>query len=314
MKVALINLEFDCAGVSWNLRNALRSIGVDAVHVMRRSTIAAGNTDLKFKDVGEVVGVCRNADVLHFNQWIWTHRPSNKEFEFEPVNEYGSGSPFDGVLKGKRVLFHFHGGSHQLNPDYWLGECQRVGATALKCDPISPLGPALWVPNVLDVAAMAAPPYDPYGEIQVAVMGDLGDPRRNNIHIAECLKYAGIKHTCFGNMLRDVAMKDRAAYQITIDNLTQGFTGMWSLEAMALWQPVIARLDPATVDAYVRLSALPLPYLHAANADWAVWWIKRLTKNRDALIQAARMSVEWLKSAYDPIKIANMYLGLYRRR
>ncbi len=301
MKVLLINLEFDCAGVSWNLRNALVAAGHEARHVMTRSTYAAPNTDQMFRDPHEILDWCEWADVLHFNQWIWTHRPGNRALEFVPDNEYGHGHPFQKLLPHKRVVYHFHGGQHQLRPYYWLSECRRVGARVLKCDPLCPLEGATWLPNVLDVEHIE--PIAPHQPLRVAIMGALSDTRRNNSAICYALRYLGVEHDCFGVVPRMQALQQRRAYPVHVDNFTQGFCGMWTWEALAMDAAVYARLAPAAEAAYERVWGVRPPIHNVQNIDEFAAALCRATQ--------PGVGLAWTKAHNTPVETARRYLEFY---
>lgn len=307
MRVLLINLEFDCAGVAWNLAGALRGLGHECKHVMNRPTYAARNTDVMFNSIEQVVSMCEWADVLHFNQWIWTHRPGVTPCGFQPSNEYSGASPFAPFLKIKRVVFHFHGGLHQLRPDYWVSECARVGARILKCDPITPIPGATWLPNVLDNIEARVDRNAPF---RVAVMGALSDQRRNNQQIQAALKYVGMPHDFFGEIPRPEALQKRRQYAVTIDNLTQGFTGMWTWEALAMGQVPLARLCPEALMAYSAIGA-GCPIRNVPNIDHAVTEILRLQSDPPACADLERQGIAWMRDNYRADRIAQMYVDFY---
>jgi hypothetical protein len=314
MRVLLINLEFDCAGVAWNLRNALQAMGHEAQHVTRRPTYAASHTDKLFKHVDDIMPLCEWADVLHFNQWIWTHTPGMHTLEFLPGNPNGVGNhPFKRFVGHKQFVYHFHGGKHQLCPDYWIDECKAANAAMLKCDPLCPIPEARWIPNVLDIQPEQQVDYD--GPFQVAVMGSLSDQRRNNMQVQHALNYLGIKHNFFGTVPRDEALHQRKQYQVTIDNFTQGFTGMWSWEALSMGQVVIARLDDAVGEAYDTEigEGDPCPIQHAANVDVAMAYLRMLMRKRDMVQRIGQAGIDWMRKHYSQESIATKYLEVYRR-
>ncbi len=156
--------------------------------------MAAEHTDRLFTSVEEIFDLCEQADVLHFNNWIWTHRPGYA-FGFEPENEYSNGHPFQRFFKqGKKIVFHFHGGPLQLDPRYWVDESNRVGATMIKCDPYTDIPGAHWMPNILNCEEL---PYKPglqnriaaRGMPGVSIMGSLHDHRRVNGLIKNAFEY-----------------------------------------------------------------------------------------------------------------------------
>lgn len=307
MKILLLNLEFDCAASSWNLTQAIRKHHPkhEVRHAIFKTTYAAPNSDIMFKQVEELLPICQWADVIHFSQWLWTHRPGNNRLAFYPVNEYNGLSPFESVLqdKSKTIVYHFHGGNHQLNPKYWLDECARVGARILKCDPLCPLPGATWLPNVLDIAPAAVCQHEPFG---VAVMGSMSDQRRNNYAIQAMLKYLDIPNKFFGEIPRPLALVERRKYPVCIDNLTQGFVGMWTWEALAMGQVTLARLDQAAIDQYQGA-----PIIHCQNIDWLANRLREIRECPARIDAWSRAGLKWTAEYNAPAVIAGRYLEFY---
>ena len=309
MKILLINLEFDCAGVAWNLAQAIRAHhpAHEVRHVAFRPTHAAPHSDLFFREVSELIPLCEWADVLHFNNWIWTHRPGNLGMDFVGENEYGCASPFEPFLRDKRVFFHWHGGPHQSRPQYWIDECARVGAKMFKCDPVTEL-PAKWMPNTLDIEPGARPDYR--GEFRVAVYGALSDARRNNREIDEALKHLGIRGAFYGDVPRQQALSERAIYPATIDNLTQGFVGMWAWEALAMGQVVFSTLSPRAARSYRDILGGP-PIVDTQNVFELSRQLSTLRTRRDLLEQIGQAGQAWTLKHNTPAESAARFLEEY---
>jgi hypothetical protein len=321
VNILLINLEFDCAGVSWQLREAInRYTPHIAKHVTRRHTMAAQNTDRLFERIDEISDLCEWADVLHFNQWIWTYQPG-QPFAFQPKSGYGSGHPFEEFFKpGKKIIFHFHGGPLQLNPGYWVDECKRVGARILKCDPYSMIEGAEWIPNILDIDEIPHKPFsernlaDPRGLPFVSIMGGLDDTRRINRLIRESLEYLRqffqFDYGFFGTVPRAMALTARSNYQISIDNTTQGFIGMWGWESLALGQALIARFHPDVLSAYEELGP-EIPVYDANNIDDVACILRMLFEDPEELRDACRLSREWMLKYYHAERLVKRYVDAY---
>jgi len=309
MKILLLNLEFDCGGASWNLMEAIRTChpGHEVRHAIFKTTYAAPNSDILFKRVEDLLPFCEWADVIHFNNWLWTHKPGNNRLGFYPVNEYGGPSPFESVLqdKSKTIVYHFHGGNHQLNPKYWLDECTRIGVRILKCDPLCPIPGATWLPNVLDLKPAQVCRHQPFG---VAIMGNVSDQRRNNYAIQSVLKYLDIPHKFFGEVPRQIALVERRKYPVCIDNLTQGFAGMWTWEALAMGQVPIARLDPAVTVQYQGA-----PIVQCPNLDWVSFRLRRFQDDPVFWDQWSRAGVAWTEEHNSSAAVAGRYIEFYQK-
>jgi len=319
-----ICLEFDCAGVAWNLAQAINSTTSDnARHVMRRKTHAAANTDFLFEDAHELLPHLQWADVLHFHQWIWTYTAGALQkrsiIEFDSTSEQyveKDSGIFKSFLKEKKVAFHFHGGHLQLQPQYWIDRCAEVGATMFTCDPLADLPGACWMPNVLDSIAVEIAPKRgdllPFvkGKMPIAVMGDLSDTRRNNKHIKQVLDHLGINSAFFGTIPRAESFRMRRNFPISIDNITQGFIGMWGWESLVMGHVLLARIAPAAKNAYERLGP-SCPIVHVENVNDIGQKVLELQKNMSHFIELSLRGRSWMKQYYNAQKIANMYIKEY---
>lgn len=312
MRILMINLEFDCAGVSWLLKNAINEhTDHIAYHVAHRATFAACNTDYRFAKVDDILQYCEWADVLHFNQWIWTHQPDNHPFSFLKFNEYGKRHPFEQFIGKKKFVFHFHGGPHQIDPAYWIEQAEIAHAGLIKCDPISfPRHPQVrWMPNI--VPTNLAPADMQADPLRVACMGDKHDIRRTNVLLYDNLYKLAIEHDFFGDIAYEKALSMRRGYQLSVDNTTQGFTGMWTWESMLMGQVALARLDPAAHKAYEQLHP-DCPIVQCSNVDLVCQEINYLLGRPKEAQAIGRESKEWALKALDTTKLVNRYIDFYQ--
>lgn len=319
MNVAHICLEFDCAGVAWNLSQAINLYSEhESRHACYRFTHVATQTDIQIRNMTQVKQLAVWADVLHFHQWIWLHRPGGRlACNFDTFDDYGDGMhPFRSVLAdaNKRTVFHFHGGKHQLRPGPWIEECERVGAKILKCDPLAPIAGATWMPNVCSIPDnLRAVPLSDMGPARVAIMGGLHDKRRNNGFICDALTEAVIEHDLFHERPKAQALEQRQAFHVAVDNLTQGFAGMWTWESLALGQVVFCRLDELTKLAYADTFGAMPPIVHVPNVDVMVSQINALRDNPETCRDIADSGRAWTKQFNRPEHIAAKYMEMYER-
>jgi hypothetical protein len=314
MNILHINLEFDCAGVSWELCKAINKFTLhEARHVMRRPTHAAPNTDKIFTSIDEIIHFVEWADVLHFNQWLWTHRPGDA-FAFAPFNEYTGDNPFTPYLKDKKIFFHFHGGFHQLSPEYWLQECEKVGAKMFKCDPYSRLAGAKWMPNVLDLSQIPFTTFEDRNNTHITIMGSRSDTRRLNslidISFKYLQKYFNFTYVFYDEVPRDILLPIRSKSSITIDNTTQGFTGMWGWEALALGQALIARIEPEVNESYETLGDMP-PIINVNNIDDIARIVRVLINRQSNLKDICAYSKQWVSQYYNEERLVQRYVDEY---
>ena len=306
MKILLINLEFDCSGVAWILRNAINKTKHEARVVIRQHTkITEGKDyDLIFNKLEELEPLIEWADVLHFNTWIWTHQPTEvlpDRYAFKPEKQ---SSFFDRWKGKKKFIFHFHGGKSQLNPDYWLKECKK--ATILKCDPIAPIKGALWLPNIIDLEGVE--PKEREG-IKVSVASSLSDERRINKMVESMLDYLNIEKDFVADLPKKEALERRNNYSVSIDNTTQGFIGMWGWESLALGQTLIARLSEGTRIAYKEFLGSNPPIISCENIDEIASEIRKLTPEK--IRRNYHYNINWIKKHYK--NIVNEYIKIYEK-
>jgi hypothetical protein len=312
MKVLLISLEFDCAGVGWGLRNELNRIpGWEAKLVVNRPTVAAPNADHFFRDVGEVVEMAADYDILHFNNWMWTHTPNTSSPHHSNGDIYKTNNPFKRYEGNKQFILHFHRGLLQYDPLLWEEECARLGVRLIKCDPLAPLHRAKWLPNVLDLTGIL-PHTVPYASpMSVAIYSSLYDSRRTNPGIKVQLDFQGVNHRFFDGIPRDECSRLRQGYNISIDNLTQGFIGMWGWESMAMGQVLLSHVEPETMDAYTAAFGETPPIIHCANIDFVSYYLREFAADMAWFEQLGLQSGEWMRKFYDNRKVAQMYVDFY---
>jgi len=311
VRVLLINLEFDCAGVAWNLRNAInRQPGWEARVASYRPTVAAPHADLFFKKVGEVVRMAEDFDVLHFSNWMWTHRPGSPDPHHAGMDIYSGDNPFEKFVGNKVFVLHFHRGLLQYDNEAWEDECRRIGVRLLKCDPLAPIQ-AKWLPNILDMAGIRMHTAGYGKRVAVGVYGSLYDSRRTNPGIKVQLEYQGVEHRFFDNVPKEQCYRERQKYNISIDNLTQGFIGMWGWESMAMGQVLLAHLEPETASAYAGVFGEAPPIIHCPNIDFVCYYIKELARNNKLFEQLGLVSAQWVKERYREELIVKLYMDFY---
>lgn len=314
----MINLEFDCAGVSWNLAEAINELtGHTATHVVRDFTYCATHTHKQIQTAEEVAALAEEYDVLHFNQWLWTHKPKGADrISFLPRSDYSELTPFDSLLKRKKVFFHFHGGKLQLNPTYWVNECKANNVRMFKCDPVTPIPGARWMPNITTVSPLfdVAKSTD---KLLAAVHGSPDDPRRINGLIRDAMEYLRdvcrlpIEFKFFGGMPYDECIRERRNYHVSIDSLSQGFVGMWSFESLAMGQVVLSNVCPKARAYYNNFGSMDCPIVPTFTIDEMANNIIRLCYNRQELEEVGYKSLQWIRTCYDRRRIVERYIDEY---
>ena len=327
LKVLNINLEFDCAGVGWMLREAFRLYSSSTVvkHAQARQMPWSQMTDCTIdpKQPQPFLDLMRWADVLHFNEWIWTHALGTDHvanFIPQPKPTFD----FMPYLKDKRVLFHFHGGLLQLYPDYWLDQCREVGAQVIVCDPLneSLIEGARWIPNLLDWQRIHPDGTRVYNADMGVYMAYAGPAVRNGKgvdKIANAIGYLQARglplhwHDLH-SMDWSECMIRRRPQHVCIDTLTQGFIGMTGWEGLALGQVVMARLQPEVDRRYraVLGGGKATPIWNVSGIDELGQTLVKLHGDRKLLQERCAWSREWVEKCYHPEDIVDRWETVFR--
>jgi len=324
MKIAIINLEFDCAGVGWNLKEAINDYTPHKCkHVAKKTFHFAPHTDANLNNLKPII---EWADVLHFNQWIWTHNPSKPDpFQWTPFMDKPI-MDFDKYFKTRQVIFHYHAGEVLAEPSYWIKECNRVGAQIFCCAPTTELvvPGAKWMPNVLDITKFKPVEFEADGGTPAAdrirtysAHGESDD--RKNISIYKRFmaqtKRCGfsIPYDIIWGLTKEDSYKAREKYHVAIESLIEGYIGMVGWEAMAMGQVVIARIGEYTMKRYTELGEGTPPPIQTAESPQCV---TRLLRDMAAAPPATKRIMKdsrtWMEKYYNPKRIVEMYINAYK--
>ena len=323
LKIAIINLEFDCAGVGWNLKKAIEKYTEHKCkHVTKKITSFAHNTDflLDHNNINQFEEIIKWADVLHFNQWIWTHDPfkQNNEFAWTPSKDKPL-MDYDKYFRNRKVFFHFHAGEVLSIPQYYEREVSRIRAKIFTCDPPSELcvKGAKWMPNVLDFTNMPECKANPKDGVLNIFCGHGHADDRKNVSLYKRYIEVLVKNEykigfdVIWGLDKELSFTKRSAYHIAIESLTEGYIGMVGWEAMAMGQVVIARLAKQSVRRYADLGEAP-PIINCDSASLMMKEIRDLYDDRNRLDQLMAESKSWMKEHYSPDKIVEMYIKEYK--
>jgi hypothetical protein len=317
MNVLQICLEKDINRTAWNLSQAInRASSSKSKHVVKSQGEKENFTDLAFKELGELKPLLDWADVLHFHQWIWTYNPFAKrpqkpkaDFFLHPNGgAYGEAGIFTMSLEKKRVVFHFHGGYHQICAQYWIEECKKVRATIFKDNPLAFTDGAIWMPDIPSFfESDNEPDYD--GNLIVRILGELDDPTRNNRQIKEMFDLVNTFEKSeiqyfFGEE------EDKESAQIVVDNLTQGVADIQAWEALALGQVVFLELADTSRNAYSRIGTTnPFQNIHGIFELGEK--ILALKNDRNRLRGLGSNNRSWMNKCCTQQSLAKMYLEQY---
>ena len=107
------------------------------------------------------------------------------------------------------------------------------------------------------------------------------------------------------------AMKERRFFNLSIDNLTQGFIGMWGWESLAMGQVLFARLSPITREAYNGLGG-HCPIDSVENIDELANAIRFWISQPYLINQESKRIRKWMEKNYHPKKLVERYIEIYR--
>jgi glycosyltransferase involved in cell wall biosynthesis len=323
LKIAIINLEFDCAGVGWNLKKAIEKYtNHKCRHITRKITSFAHNTDflLDYNNTKHFEEIIKWADVLHFNQWIWTHDPfkQNNEFAWTPEKDKPIMDYYK-YFRDRKVIFHFHAGEILSIPHYYEREAAKVRAKIFTCDPPSELcvKGAKWMPNVLDFTDMPECGASSKDSTLRIFCGHGNADDRKNVSLYRRYVETLIRNDykidfdVIWGLDKEMSFRRRAGYHIAIESLTEGYIGMVGWEAMAMGQVVIARLAKQSVRRYADLGEPP-PIINCDSASLMMKEIRELYDDRNRLDLLMEESKRWMKEFYSPEKIVDMYIKEYK--
>jgi glycosyltransferase involved in cell wall biosynthesis len=321
-KIAIVNLEFDCAGVGWNLKKGIeRYTNFQVKHITKRLCPWANKTDLLITpyNLAEYKQILQWADVLHFNQWIWTHNPFNGHNPFEWIHTKSKPMfDYEPYFKGKKIFFHFHSGEILAYPDHCVDEVKKVKGQIFTCDPpsISAVPGSKWIPNVLDIDLPRA--YDSTGMLRIFSGHGINDDRKNGAmykRYIDMLSNNGLRveFDCIDGIEKTESFKRRQYYQVALESLTEGYIGMVGWEAMAMGQVVIARLAQCTVDSYAALFGKAPPIINCSSISLVTKAIRELYNNPKMLKEKMEESRDWMRKHYRPEQIVNLYIKEYTK-
>lgn len=299
MKIAIICPDFDCAGVGWNLKEAINKYTPHkAIHITGHTTFWAQHTDMicrndNWKDIYRELETC---DILHFNLEM-----------FQP----------DRIPKGKKVFFHFHSGTAVSVPETYLNKAKEINARLLCCAPPEELCyGATWIPNVLDFANYPRASYNG-GAISICMSHDpqsqlknIGVYEAHLQHMIEC-GYPIKKNLVWGKP-KDEALKLRSQSQICLENMVEGYIGMNGWEALAMRQVVVGRLSRYTEIKYAELGG-DFPICNCESIQEVDLLIHNFKDNPAEMIDIMQEGRMWMERFYKPEIIVDKYIKEYEK-
>ena len=107
-------------------------------------------------------------------------------------------------------------------------------------------------------------------------------------------------------------LEEKRTFDVCIDQITQGFLGMATWEALSQGLVVIGRMDDFAVTEYLRLGNGELPpVLNCYCIDLVAERCVELSKDRARVNAIGKAGREWMLRNYNARKIVQMYENLY---
>lgn len=325
MKIAMISLAYDPAGVGQMLCNAINNntkhtinhiLPTGSTLVERDKAINRFNIFMTPKQ--ELAAMINEADLLHIHQ---IHPFQFKEAG--PAIER-CGVNWPEVLSKKPWVFHNHGGAFLINPPKFMKDIGKFKPQLLSCSPLTKyiLPEAAWLPNLCPINDEMYLPterdFDSTIKVCHKIWTEATKMYKGTLvleEVADLLVKDGfdIYFKVFHNMQIDECLKESADYHVCIDNLTQGFIGMSGWESLSKGQVVIARLDPVVLEAYKTIgNGTPPPIINVSGMDELASVLRDLHDNRDVLKKLCKASRDWMEMFYTEDKIIDTYIKFYQ--
>jgi glycosyltransferase involved in cell wall biosynthesis len=310
VKVAHIHPWWDSAGVGIIHAKMMNEYTrVEVRHIVGGNTCLEYDTDLLLKADDTAIGkVLEESDILHFNTF-W-HDDPQLQYHF----------PWERYLKGKKLVFHMHGGS--ICFDYnKLEEIAKI-ATIFTCSPLLPkfMPFATWVPNILPIDESLCRPKDRESKKPIRFLFMVNhDHNKGRAEVEwliqklnEVYGYDIQFESWFHKYPYAEALVKRKEFDVIIDNITQGFIGMVGWEALSQAQVCIARLSPIVVENYTKLgNGEAPPIINVSGIDELAKTIIDLSNDENKVKEIQKQGRDWMEKYYNPKRLCQLWEKRY---
>jgi len=325
MKIAMISLAYDPAGVGQMLTEAINThtkhtcnhIIPTGASITERDKMT-NRHNIFMTPVNELQSMINDADVIHIHQ---IHPFQDKEVG--PASKQ-CGVKWTEVLSKKPWVFHNHGGAFLINPNKFMEHIGKFNPTLLMCSPLSKyiFPDSAYLPNLCPINSDNYKPTDRDFTKTMKVCHKIWYPSTKMYkgtevleEVFDLLKKDGfrIDFKVFHSMNIDKCLKDSADYHVCVDNITQGFIGMSGWESLAKGQVVIARLDPLVYLAYKKIgNGEAPPIINVSGMDELAAVMRDLDSDRTKLKRLCEESRSWMEKHYNEKKITQIYVDFYQ--
>lgn len=297
----MINPQIDCAGVSWELKQAINKYtDHEAKHAVKQFIMCNNETDVMINENNkEFIDTIKWADIIHINGFMWD-------------------TSWEEHFKGKKIIFHFHGDLNQRDPQHIVDKVNEFNGKFFCCEPLfeEVLPEVKYMPNVLNLDYFQPIKRNWNDKLIIKTTHLKSDRRKGIQEVSATLKYLEargypIKYEALENIVpKDECTKWRADAHLTLDNLTHGFCGMTAWEGLALGQIVFNRIEPDVMYRYVETFKSTPPIENVLGIDEMALKIREMCDNINLEEQGQRAR-DWVEQFYQPKTIAQMYIKEY---
>jgi len=307
MTLRVTHCPVNVAGIPWENVQALRRKGLDArLVVFNRGRLHpeadwsldrhGGLARRLARQFGALARVLPRTDVFHFYFGL-TLVPQSLQF---PILRTAR----------KKSVFHYLGSDIRGKSPRELAYGKRANAEI-----VGSYAALRWVPEAhvvppgLDLRPFRpVPPSD--NPRPLVVHAPSNRERKGTRYVVEACERLGLELDIVEGVPHLAARERYARADIVVDQLNAGWHGVFALEAMALGKPVVAHLDPETVERSAEGYGVRLPIVPATKetlADALGPLVQSVALRR----QVGADSRSYVEHVHDIDRIADRLIGVY---
>jgi hypothetical protein len=295
------------AGIPWENSQALRRKGVESRLVVFNRGKLHPEADWSLERRGglprrlatqfaALAKLLPRTDVFHFYFGL-TLVPPSLQF---PILEAAR----------RKSVFHYLGSDIRGKTPAELTDGKRAGAEI-----VGSYAALRWVPEAhvvppgLDLRAFPTPP-PPDNPRPLVVHAPSNREKKGTRFVIEACGQLPVDLDIVEGVNHEEARARYARADIVVDQLNAGWHGVFALEAMALAKPVVAHLDPATVEESARGYGVRVPIVPATK-ETLVDALRPLVADAALRRTAGEASRSYVERVHDIDVIADRLLAIY---
>jgi glycosyltransferase involved in cell wall biosynthesis len=295
------------AGVPWENVQALRRKGIEARLVVFNRGKLHPEADWSLGRRGRLprrlatqlaafARVAPHTDIFHFYFGLTLVPPS---LQFPLLRALG-----------KKSVMHYLGSDIRGKAPTELTDGKRAGAEI-----VGSYAALRWVPEAhvvppgLDLRPFVpAPPSD--NPRPLVVHAPSNREKKGTQLVIEACERLPVELDIVEGLPHEAARQRYARADIVVDQLNAGWHGVFALEAMALGKPVVARLDPETVERSAEGFGVRVPIVPADKENLAGALLP-LVESPELRREVGRESRSYVEQVHDIDRVADLLLAIY---